>query len=48
MLRMGKLSQGKVGEFLALIGGVLDLRAEHDVQSGPATIEELDREIDRV
>ncbi len=49
LLRMGKLSQGKAGEFLGLDRwGVLDLMAEHHIESGPATIEELEREVEQV
>ena len=49
VLRMGKISQGKAGEFLGLDRwGVLDLMAEHNIGSGPATIEVLEREVDQV
>ena len=49
LLRMGKISQGKAGEFLGLDRwGVLDLMAAHNVESGPATTEELEREVDQV
>ena len=49
LLRMGKISQGKAGEFLGLDRwGVLDLMAEHNIGSGPATIEVLEREVDQV
>jgi len=49
LLRMGKISQGKAGAFLGLDRwGVLDLMAEHNIESGSATIEELEREVDQV
>ena len=49
LLRMGEISQGKAGEFLGLDRrGVLDLMAEHNIESGPATIEALEREVDQV
>lgn len=47
LLRDGQISQGKAAQLLDLTrGSILDLMAQYQIPSGPATVEELRQEID--
>lgn len=46
LLRQGRISQGRAARVLNLSRhDIIDLMAEHDIPSGPETIEEFRREV---
>lgn len=47
LLREGRISQGKAAQLLGLTRyDILDLMAQHQIPSGPATAEEMRQEIE--
>ncbi len=49
LLREGRISQGKAARLLGVTRhDIIDLMAEYDIPSGPATIEELREEVDLI
>ena len=48
LLREGRISQGRAADVLGLTRhGIIDLMAEHDIPSGPRTLDEYEDEVDR-
>lgn len=49
LLREASISQGKAAELLGITRyDILDLMAQHEIQSGPETAEEMHEEIDHL